>query len=310
MAAATGMVQMKNHREMMKRTVTNIYELFQSGQLESLAMLLDKECRLDCNALCDYNPLRGMFKGRQEIREWMIDYRSAVELKQFQWQICEVDEARGTVLIRIQNQGKIRNTDKAFNYMGWDMIQFRNGHVYRMKFWGDDREFAKACKTPATEMVFKIAMAFFNKDMGSLKKLVGNAKMKFFSNGVDPRTGQWSIDQWMEMMNRYDYQYTQRRLVFNSKTHVIIEYKGSQFSDCETGQSLMGHRPEFFRFYIHSVCDDNGRLRECEMHMTPQPSGFLFAKPNGGASRRGLVQHVQHAHVPQQMMGKHAQRAH
>merc|ERR1719391_1467467 len=288
--AAHGMVQMKTHREMMQRIVTNIYELQQGGQVEQLVLHLDKECRLDASGWCDYNPWRGMFKGRQEIREWMVDYRSAVEQKSFKYQIAEIDEARGTVLVQLQIQGKFRSTAKDFNYMGW----------------GDDRELAKAAKTPATETAFKLAMAFFQHDMSTMKKLMGNAKIKFLSNGVDPKTGQWTIDQWMDMMKRYDYQYTARRLVLNGKNHVILEYRASQYCDTETGQSLMGHRPEFFRFYAHTVCDDQGRVREMEMHMDPQPSGFLFAKPNGGASKRGLLQHVQHAHEPR-MMGK-AQR--
>jgi len=296
--AASGLAMMNVHREMLKRTICTVYELFQNGQIESLSMMLDKEVRLDCNGLCDYNPMRGMFMGRSAIRQWMCEYRSAVELKAYKWEIAEVDEARGTVLVRVMAEGKFRSTEKPFQYHGWDMMTFKNGHLWRMKFWGDDRQFAKASKTPATETAYKVAMAFFQKDMATLKQVVGAAKMKFHSNGVDPKTGAWTMDQWMELMQRYDFQYTSRRMVHGSKNHVILEYRCSQWSDAETGQSLMGHRPEFFRFYTHVVCDDAGRLKECEMHMTPQPSGFLFAKPNGGASKRGLVQHVQHAHMP------------
>jgi len=301
---------MKCHREMMRRNVDTIYDLFQTGQIENLVMLFDKEARMDCNAWCDYNPMRGMFKGRSEIREWLIDYKSAIEVQKIQHQICDVDEARGTVLCQIMMQGKHRVTDKAFTYQGWDLWQFRRGHVYRMKFWGNDQEFAKASKTPAIECAYKLAMAFFSHDKATMQKLMGQAKVKFMSNSQDPKTGQWTMDQWMDLVKRYDWQYTSRRMIFGSKNHVILEYRCSQWSDCETGQSLMGHRPEFFRFYTHVVCDDRGAVRECEMHMTPQPSGFLFAKPNGGASKRGLIQHVQHAARPRMMSGASAQRAH
>jgi len=293
---------MKTHRQMMERTVSTMYDLFQTCQIETLVSMIDKECRLDCTGFCDYNPFRGMFKGRSEIREWLIDHKSAVEIAQYRWQICEVDEARGTVLVQLQVQGKIRNTGKPFNYNGFDLMTFRNGHIYRMKFWGDDREFAHATKTQATEVAFKIAIAFFQRDMATMKKLVGNAKIKFQSNSVDPKTGVWSMDQWMQLIQKYDWQYTSRRVVFSSKNHVIMEYRASHWRDMETGQSMMGHRPEFFRFYTHLVCADNGAVQEMEMHMSPQPSGMLFAKPNGAASKRHLNQHVQHAHVPGAMM--------
>jgi len=297
---------MKTHRQMMERTVSTMYELFQTCQIENLVSMIDKEARFDCTGFCDYNPFRGMFKGRSEIREWLIDHKSAIELKQYRWQISEVDEARGTVLVQLQVQGKVRNTDKPFTFAGFDLITFRNGHVYRMKCWGDDREFAKATKTPATEQAYKIAMAFFQRDMATMKKVCGNAKIKFQSNDQDPKTGVWTLDQWMQLIQKYDWQYTSRRLVFSSKNHVIMEYRCSHFCDQQTGQSLMGHRPEFFRFYSHVVCADNGAVQEMEMHMSPQPSGFLFAKPNGGANKPGLRQHVQHAHIPREMMGQKA----
>jgi len=296
--AQMGMTMMKTHREMLRRTVTSIYDLFQTGQIENLVSLIDKEARLDCNAWCDYNPFRGMCFGRGEIREWLTDYRSAVEITKMQYQIIEVDEARGTVLTQVVKQGKHRLTNKPFTYTGWDMTTFRNGRVCHMKFWGDDREYAKAAKTPAIETAYKMSMAFFQKDQAAMKQLCGAAKMKFLSNSMDPKAGEWTMDQWMELMKRYDWQYTQRRMIFGSKNHVILEYKCSQWSDMETGQSLMGHRPEFFRFYVHVVCNDAGKVKEGQMHMTPQPSGFLFAKPNGGASKRGLVQHVMHSHRP------------
>ena len=60
MAAATGVAIMKCHREMMKGTVCNVYELFESGQIENLTTHIDQEARLDCTALCDYN--RGMYR--------------------------------------------------------------------------------------------------------------------------------------------------------------------------------------------------------------------------------------------------------
>jgi len=302
MAAATGQMMQKCHRQMMERTVQTMYELFQTCQIENMCAMIDQECRLDCTAFCDYNPFRGMYRGRSEIREWLIDHKSAVELKQYRFQVAEIDEARGTVLVQVQTQGKMRSTGKDFSFMGWDLVTFRNGHVYRMKCWGDDREFAKASKTPAIEVACKIAMAFFQHDMATMKKFVGNGKMKFLSNGVDPKTGEWSLDQWMKLMQKYDWQYTQRRMLFGTKNHVIFEYRCSHWCDNETGQSMMGHRPEFFRFYHHVTCDDNGGVREIEMHMSPQPSGMLFAKPHGAASKVGLIQHVQHSHVPREMM--------
>jgi len=297
------------HREMLTRTVCTVYELFQSQQIEALTMMLDKEARLDTTGFCDYNPMRGMFHGRPEIREYLIQHKSAVELKAYKWEIKDIDEARGTVLVHVKAEGKFRSTDKPFTYHGHDLLQFRQGHLWRMKFWGNDMEFAKASKTPATEMAYQVAMAFFKKDTATLKKLCGQAQMKFHSNGMDPKTGTWNIDQWMDLMKRYDFQYTERRLIHGGKNHVMLEYRCSQWSDMQTGQSLMGHRPEFFRFYVHMVCEDNGRLEECQMHMTPQPSGFLFAKPNGGASKKGLTQHVQHAHMPHMAAMGHAPKA-
>jgi len=307
MTGAAGMTMMKTHREMLKRKVDNMYDLFRTGQIENMVSLMDKEARLDCNGWCDYNPMRGVFMGRSAIRQWMCEYRSAVEIQKFEHQICEIDEARGTVLTKVTKQGRFRSTGKQFTYTGWDMCVFRNGRMWRMKFWGDDRQFAKASKTPAVETVYKMVMAFFKQDTTALKQLAGHAHIKFHSNGMDPKTGTWTMDQWLELRKRYDWQYTSRRMVFGSRNHVIIEYTCSQWSDAETGQSLMGHRPEFFRFYMHVVCDDAGRVKECEMHMTPQPSGMLFAKPNGSASKRGLIQHVAHTHQPR-MQGCYEQQ--
>jgi len=304
------MAIMKTHRQMMERTVSTMYELFQTCQIENLVAMMDKEARLDSTAFCDYNPFRGMYRGRSEIRQHFIDYKSAVELSQYRYQISEIDEARGTVLVQVQAHGKFRSTGNGFTFSGWEMLTFRNGHVWRMKFWGDDREFAHASKTPAAVKAYNVAQCFFNKDMAGMKKLCGNAKMKFHSNGMDPKTGEWSVDQWMQMMQKYDFQYTSRRMVFGSKNHVILEYRCSHWCDNQTGQSLMGHRPEFFRFFTHVICDDAGNIREYEMHMSPQPSGFLFAKPHGGASKPGLIQHVQHSHMPREMMQQRGQKAH
>jgi len=308
MAAATGMAIMKTHREMMRRTVCSVYELFENGQIENLCQLIDKDARLDCSAFCDYNPMRGMYFGRSDIREWLIERKSAVELKSYKWQICEVDEARGTVLVQLMVQGKFRITEKSFNFNGFDLMHFRNGRIHRMKFWGDDREMAKASKTPATELAFKIAHAFFNQDQATMQKLIGNGKMAFHGANVNPSVGQWTVQQWMEHVKKHEFQYTSRRMVFQSKNHVILEYRASHFRIAETGQSLLGHRPEHFRFYAHLMCDDQMRVREYQMHMSPSPSGFLFAKPLGGANKPGLIQHVQHAHeMRAQMQG---QRAH
>jgi len=304
------MALMKTHREMMKRTISSMYELFGTGQIESLAQLLDKDARLDCTAYLDYNPGRGMFFGRSEIREWFSERRAAVEFSSFKWQISEVDEARGTVLVQKTIQGKYRSTGKSFTFPGFDMMSFRNGQIYRMKFWGDDREMAHASKTPACEAAFKLTRAFFEKDMATMQKLMGNAKMTFHGASIDPKVGNWSLAQWMEAMKKYEYQYTARKVIFQSKNHVIIEERCSHWADAETGQSLMGHRPEEFRMYHHLLTDDQGKPRELQMHMSPTPSGFLHCKPNGGANKRGLVQHVQHTTVQKKMrLSIEAQRA-
>jgi len=290
--SAPGMEIMKTRRQMMERAVSRIYELFQSDQIESLVNMMDKDARLDASAFCDYNPFQGMYDGRSAIRERFVDYKSAVELTQHRYQISEIDEVRGTVLVHVQAHGKFRSTGNAFAFSGWEMLTLRNGHIWRMKFWGGDREFAHASKTPAAVKAYNMAQCFFNNDMAGMRSLCGNAKMKFHSNGMDPKTGEWTVDQWMKMMQKYDFQYTSRGVLFDSKNHVILEYRCSHWCDNQTGQSLMGHRPELFRFLSHVICDDAGNIRECEMHMSPQPSGFLFAKPHGGASKLGLTQHV------------------
>merc|ERR1711915_654739 len=104
-------------------------------------------------------------------------------------------------------------------------------------------------------------------------------------NAVDPSVGVWTTDQWLELARMFYFEYTSSRMIHCTRNRAIVEYTASNWGIVETGQSLMGSTPKEFRFFVHVTTDDQGKLVESEMHMTPQPSGFLFTLPSGARQR-------------------------
>merc|ERR1712083_561815 len=174
-------------------------------------------------------------------------------------------------------------TGKAFKYAGHDLIRFENGHPVSMKMWGDDREAVKAGATLAKEMFHKLEMAYFTRDIKTFRSLMGNGKISVLGGQSNPAVGVWNTDKFVEVFGMFNWRHSGSRVLHSSKNRVIVEYTDTNWEIAETGQTLMGPKPEDFRFYCELIVNDQGKVVLLETHMTPQPSPFLFTRPGGGS---------------------------
>jgi len=267
--------------DMMKQTTRTVYEMYKNGQMEDVVMMMDKDITWDFSAS---RVPGGVYRGRDQIRQSYMNHMADLEMTSYTYDILEADEGRGTVLVHVEMKGKMRKTGKSFHFQGYNLLRFENGIIKYMKCWGNERDMVKASMTPAMETFEKIEKAFFSGDMDTLRTVTGKAKITALGNTVDPAVGVWTHEQWMEKVQMFYWEYTSMEVIHATKNRVMVAYTANHWGIKETGQSLMGHKPEDFRFYVHMETDDSGTLKAMELHMTPQPSEFLFARPSGGAS--------------------------